>query len=125
MDEFIILRIHHNEEFIDGDLRVYEGVKIDELKVNIDKWSYFELIGELKELGYRDFEKIYYNDPTFGMNTLIDDVGALEIDDLYRVHLGVDIYIQHTFDKFDYYDGPIQVEVKNVVNVNEELDVVK
>ncbi|CAK8530338.1 unnamed protein product [Lathyrus sativus] len=125
MDEFIIIRIHHNSEFVYGDLIVYEGGKVNELKVDVDRWSYFELIGTLKDLGYRDFEKIYYNDPTFGMNSLNDDAGALEIANLYRVHLGVNIYIQHKLNQTDYYDGPIEAELGNGDNVNEEPNVVE
>lgn len=54
------------------------------------------MLGCFKELDYREFETIYYRDPTFMMNLLVDDKGALEIVDLYRVHLSVDIYIQHS-----------------------------
>ncbi|XP_058747066.1 uncharacterized protein LOC131620058 [Vicia villosa] len=73
MDEILELKIHHSGQFIDCDLSVYEGGVVDTLKVDADKWSYFELVGVLKELGYRDFEKMYYNDPQFGMNALVDD----------------------------------------------------
>ncbi|CAK8573257.1 unnamed protein product [Lathyrus sativus] len=125
MEDFIVLRTHHSGEFVDGDLRVYEGGKIDELKVDLDRWSYFELIGTLKDLGYKDFEKIYYNVPKFGMNSLNDDAGALEIVDFHRVHLGVDIYIQHKLDQPGYYDGPIEAELGNGENVNEGPDVVE
>lgn len=61
----------------------------------MDRWSYFELVGVLKELCYIEVYTIYYNDPTFGMNVLNDDKRALDIVDLCRVHLSVDVYIQH------------------------------
>lgn len=77
MDKFLELKIHHSGEFIDPELSVYEGELVDDLKVDVDKWSYFESVGVLKELGYRDFETIYYKDPTFGMNALVNDKGAL------------------------------------------------
>lgn len=70
------LKIHHIGEFIDPELSAYEGGLVDDLKVDVDKWSHFKLVGVLKELGYRDFETIYYKDPTFGMNVLVDDKGA-------------------------------------------------
>lgn len=41
------------------------------------------------------------------MNVLVDDKGALEIADVYRVHLSVDIYIQHTLSQTEYYDSPL------------------
>ncbi|XP_058765012.1 uncharacterized protein LOC131638471 [Vicia villosa] len=104
MDDYIVLTIHHSGEFVDGDLRVYEGGEVSELKIDVDTWSYFELTGSLKCLGYRDFEKIYYKDPTFGMQQLTDDAGAFEIADLYKVHLGVDIFIKHTIGQPEFVD---------------------
>lgn len=41
--------------------------------MDVDQWSYFELVGVLKELDYWEFETIYYKDPTFEMNALNDD----------------------------------------------------
>src|ERR1051325_8038430 len=66
--------------------------------------DFFELIGAIKELGYAEIEKIYYKDPTTGMNLLYDDRGALEIADLYRVHLSVEVCIQHTLSQPDFVD---------------------
>lgn len=106
MDRFLKLKIHHNGESIDLELSVYEGWLVDDLKADVDKWSYFELIGVLKEL-CRDFETIYYKDPTFWMNVLVDNKGALEIADLYRTHQSVDIYIQYILSQTDYYDDVV------------------
>ena len=52
------------------------------MKIDVDTWSYFELAGSLKCLGYRDFESIYYKDPTFGMQQLIDDAGCNTVEEL-------------------------------------------
>lgn len=79
MDKYLHLKPHHSGEFIDEEFSVYEGGTIDDLKVEVDRWSYFELLGCFNELGYSDIEKIYHMDPTFGMNVLVDDKGALEI----------------------------------------------
>ena len=46
---------------------------------------------------------------------MIDDAGALEIIDLYRVLLGVDIYLHHTIEQPEY--------IESITNVNEEHDV--
>ena len=62
-------------------------------------WSYFELIGILKILGYTEVYTVYYKDPTFGMNVLNDDKAALEVVDLYMVNLHVDFYIEHTMSQ--------------------------
>ena len=50
MDEFLKLVIHHSGEFIDQELSIYEGGLISELSVDVDRWSYFELFGVLKDL---------------------------------------------------------------------------
>lgn len=54
-----------------------------------------------------DFETIFYKDPTLRMNVLVYDKGALEIAYLYKDHLNVDIYIQHTLSQPNYYDGGV------------------
>ena len=95
MEEILNITIHHSGEFVSEDLSVYEGGEIADLRVDADMWGYFELLGAIKELGYPAIEKIYYRDPTGGMNLLFDDKGALEIVDLYRVHLSVEVFIQH------------------------------
>ncbi|CAL5206365.1 unnamed protein product [Lathyrus oleraceus] len=111
MDERLHLKIHHSGEFVDEQFSVYGGEVVD-FNIEVDRWSYFELLGCFKELGYRAIEKIYYRDPIFGTNVLVDDKNALEIADLYRVHLSVDIYIQHTLSQPEYYDGPLdEIEV--------------
>ena len=51
MDEFLKLVIHHSGEFADPELSVYEGGLVYELSVDVDRWSYFELVGVLKDLG--------------------------------------------------------------------------
>lgn len=52
------------------------------------------------------------------MNVLVDDKGALKIVDLYRVHLSVDIYIQHTLSQPDYYQ--VAIDNDNIANEKEE-----
>lgn len=122
MDEYLYLKIHHNGEVIDEEFSLYEGGEVDDFKVEVDRWSYFELLGCLKELGYSVMEKIYNRYPTFGMNVLVNGKCALEISYLYRVHLSVDIYIQHTLSQSEYYDGSLdEIEVyhDDIINGSE------
>lgn len=69
---------------MDDELTVYERIFL-ELKCDIDKWSYLELVGIAKELGYREINIIWYKDPTFKMHILPDDKCALDIKDLFKV----------------------------------------
>lgn len=79
---------------MDIEQTMHERGAYDELEINVDKWSYFEFVGILKKLGYSEVDTIYYKDPAYGMNVLNGDKGALNIADLCRVHLCVDVYIQ-------------------------------
>lgn len=45
------------------------------------------------------------------MNVLNDDKGELDIDDLYRAHLSVDVYIQHHLSQPEYVESLIPKEI--------------
>ncbi|XP_058776147.1 uncharacterized protein LOC131650454 [Vicia villosa] len=92
MDEYIVLTIHHSGDFVDDDLMMYDGGEVTEMKIDVDTWSYFELTGSLKCLW------------------------SIKIVDLYKVHLGVNIYIKHTIGQPEFVDG----DLENVDNVNDE-----
>src|SRR4051812_9019033 len=117
MDEFLYLTIHHSGVFVDSDNTNYKGGETATLKIDVDTWSYFEFVDVLKDLGYRELKRIWYRDLTFGMTELVDDKGALDIADLYRVHLRVDIYIQHTVCEPEFCEYPIE---EDIVNEEEE-----
>lgn len=51
---------------MDSEQTVYEGGTCDDLKIGVVKWSYFELVCILKELGYSEIDTIYYKDLAFG-----------------------------------------------------------
>ncbi|CAK8539261.1 unnamed protein product [Lathyrus sativus] len=95
MEEILCLKIHHSGEFVDSEKTDYVGGKCNNLEIDVDRWSYFELVGVVKDPGYTEIDTIYYNDPTFGMNVLKDDKGALDVADLCRVHSKDGIYIEH------------------------------
>lgn len=61
----------------------------------------------IKELGYREIDTVWYSDPTLGMHVLADDKGALDIEDLCKVHLSIYVYIQHSLSH-KFYDGPLE-----------------
>lgn len=65
---------------------------------------------------------MYYKDPTFGMNILIDDKGALDIVDLYRVHQSIYIYIKSTLSQPGYCDGPVDNVDEGSGNIVDELE---
>ncbi|KAI5433734.1 hypothetical protein KIW84_020845 [Lathyrus oleraceus] len=114
--------------FLEGDNESSYGGSVDEVKCDVDKWSYFEALRIVKELGYEESRTIIYKDPTISLFTLNDDKGAQDIVDLCKVHKNVHLYVQHPVSQPDYYDRPIEDETDNiakvVVNVDETEDVI-
>lgn len=51
------------------------------------------------------------------MHILIDDKGAHEIANLSEVHLSVEVFIQHPQSQLEFFDGPIDEEAMDVVNL--------
>lgn len=81
------------------------------------------MVGIVKELGNRELDTIWYNDPTFGMDILSDDKDALDIADLCKLHLTVGIYIQYDLSDSMFYDGPLEEEElnrENIIDLGEE-----
>lgn len=72
MDEYVHVFIHHGVSFEDDQLSSYKEI-ISELRCRLDKWKYFEVVGVIKELRYKEFGNILYKDPIFVMFTFSDD----------------------------------------------------
>ncbi|KAI5439320.1 hypothetical protein KIW84_024917 [Lathyrus oleraceus] len=111
-----------------GDNELSYGGSVTEVKCDVDKWSYFEVLGIVKEPGYEESGIVIYKDPTIGLFTLSDDKGTQKIVDLCKVHKSAHLYVQHPVSQPDYYDGSIEDETENIakviVNVDEIEDVI-
>ncbi|CAK8531545.1 unnamed protein product [Lathyrus sativus] len=127
MDEYVHVVIHH-KGYLEGNDESSYGGSVTDVKCDVDKRSYFEVLGIVKELGYEDAGTIIYKDPTFSLFTLTANKGSLEIVDLCKVHKDVHLYVKHSVSQPDYYDGPTKDEpeniVKEVINVDETEDVI-
>lgn len=44
--------------FLDNELTIYEGGPVTKLKMDVDRYSYFELVGIMKKLGYKEIDTI-------------------------------------------------------------------
>lgn len=75
MNFFTYLFNHHGGFFVDNELSKYEGI-VSKLKCDIDTCTYFEILSIIHDLGYKEVGTIQYKDPTLGMHTLADDIGA-------------------------------------------------
>lgn len=94
MDEYVHVVIHHGA-FYKGDDESSYGGSVAKVKRDVDKQSYFEVLGIVKELGYEKSGTVIYKDPTVDLFTLSDDKGSQEIVDLCKVHKSVHFYVQH------------------------------
>lgn len=53
------------------------------------------------------------------MHILNDDKGAHDIANLSKVHLSVEVFMQHPPSQLEFFVGPINEEVMDVVNLQE------
>lgn len=72
-------------------------------KCDRDRWSYFEIFGVVKEIGYHGVLEIWY-DFTSTLKELINDFYAIELLNWSKTHRKVDIYIVHPISQFDVVD---------------------
>lgn len=97
---------------MDNELTIYKGPFL-EFKIDVDNWSYFELVGIIKKFRCREIYIIWYNDPSFEMHVLADDKDVLDTADLSKMHLSVDVYLQHLLSQLKFYDDPLEKEKLN------------
>lgn len=76
-----------------------------------------KIVGICIELGYKEVGTIWYKDPTFSMHILNDDKGAHDIAILSKVHLSIEVFMQHPPSQLEFFDGPINEEAMDVVNL--------
>ncbi|KAI5448687.1 hypothetical protein KIW84_015909 [Lathyrus oleraceus] len=84
MHEYVHVVIHH-EVFFEANGESCCGGSVTGVKCDVDKWSYFEVLEIVKELGYEESRTVIYKDLTIGLFTLSDDKGVQEIIDLFNV----------------------------------------
>lgn len=82
----------------------YKGGEVHVFKnLDVDTWSYFEAVGLLKELGYRDSVRLWWKPSSWpfeaGLKLLGLDKDALELSDYAIANKSeVDIYVEHSID---------------------------
>ena len=86
MERFAIL-LHHRGRFTRTKKGTkYEDGEVTEWEIDEDYWSYFECLGELKELGYPSVSRMWYSiggkSLDVGMKEFKDDKGAMEMKSL-------------------------------------------
>ncbi|XP_058750266.1 uncharacterized protein LOC131623283 [Vicia villosa] len=118
MDEFYV-DFHHGG-FFAGDK--YEQGEVSNWKCDADKWSYFEILGVVNEMGYPGVLEIWY-DFAGTLKALEDDYGAIEALNWSKTNGKVDIYIVHPISQPDIVAQPETTEVPPETEVPAETEV--
>ncbi|WVZ25271.1 hypothetical protein V8G54_003815 [Vigna mungo] len=109
---------HHEGKFVnDGSFR-YHGGDTSNLIIDLDRWSYFEILAILKEMGYRNVKEMWYS---LGgsvledrLDLLSDDKGACEVVNIAQLNGQAHLFVVHMVSDLVYihmleYDGEAQV----------------
>ena len=96
MDIFFV-DFHHGGYFVDDK---YIGGEVSNWKCDGDRWSYFEILGVVKEMNYPGVQEMWY-DFAGTLKALEDDFGAIEALNWSKSNGKVDIFIVHPIDQPD------------------------
>ncbi|TKY72034.1 MATE efflux family protein 5 [Spatholobus suberectus] len=84
MDEHFNVVVRHGGKFVRRGQMEYVGIET-EWSCIADRWSYFEVVGILKEIGYPCVEGMWYKiggkQLEVGLKEFKDDKGVLEMDE--------------------------------------------
>jgi len=94
MDGKFEVVVHHRGDFSDFTHSSYHGME-DTWICDPDVWSYFEVLGDLKEMGYINLESLWYYDP-------------LHVDEIIRLryHVG-----ENRMKSIAYDEGKVHLYV--------------
>lgn len=70
--------VHYNGTLVKEVQFKYIGGKVTYWTVGPDKWSYFKVVGVLKELGYIEVKKLFYCIENM-LHKLYDDKGEMNM----------------------------------------------
>lgn len=104
---------HHGGKFDDMD--TYVGGIMSIWKCDGDRWSYFEILDVIKEMGYPGVLEMWY-DFVGTLKELVNDFGAIEMLNWCKNNEKVNLYIVHPIS---------QPDVVNVVDVQPVLTYVQ
>jgi len=86
--------LHHRGHFRRFHHLDYDGLQ-DSWYFDADRWSYFEVLGGLKEMGYIGLDSLWYYDPK-AVNMLVklrDDIGTKRMKNIDVIFDKVHLYV--------------------------------
>jgi len=100
-DEKFEVIIHHREHFVNEGGVKYVNSQLSVLSCDQDKWSYFEVLSILREMGYINVKDLCYS---IGgcvvleerLQYFFDDVGAFHMVNIAKRHGEIHMFVIHS-----------------------------
>jgi len=94
---YFLLVVHHSGKFFYAR---YVGGDTSTWSCHNDRWSYFEIVGILKELGFITVHEMWYSrggceELENRLEVLVDDGGAIEMLKIVNTHGEVHLFLLH------------------------------
>ncbi|WVY97876.1 hypothetical protein V8G54_030027 [Vigna mungo] len=90
---------HHGGKFLNDGSFGYRGGETSNLMIDIDRWSYFEMLAILKEMGYRNVKELWYS---LGgrvledrIELITDDKGAMHVVNIALLNGKAHVFVVH------------------------------
>ncbi|WVZ01687.1 hypothetical protein V8G54_022493 [Vigna mungo] len=93
----LLVVVHHGGTLITQHPFKYINGEIAYWEVDLDKWSFFEILGALKDLGYLHVKELFYKIENV-LHQLDDDKGAINMMWVANYLRKVDLYVVHGVD---------------------------
>ncbi|KAJ1440649.1 hypothetical protein SESBI_01715 [Sesbania bispinosa] len=113
--------VHHGGAFVGDHTLGYDGGEVHAFhNLDVDSWSYFEALGLIKDLGYREAVKLWWNVGKGKKGKIFKSISwdshALEMCQ-YAVdnNCEVDLYVEHTL-----VSQPVLLEESTLLTFNNE-----
>jgi len=132
MDDHFEVVFHHGRRFESNGSLQYVG-QLSTLACDPDRWSYFEILGILKEMGYANVKEMWYavggGSVLEGrLELLSDDRGACHMVNIATLNGQVHMYVVHKVDEAEvvnllqYHPVVEEGDVREGVQVQNEDD---
>jgi len=119
-DRFEVV-VHHGGYFERNEGRwSYSNGLTSTLACDPDRWSFFEIMGILREMGYVNIKDLWYNVSSSevlenNLKILNDDMGAMQMVRIARRNGQVHMYVNHSICEAEVVDNFLEYFLEEVV----------
>jgi len=108
-DERFEVVVHHRGHFAENEWCKYVGGETTHWSRDPDRWSYFEILGSLKEMGYHSIKGLCYYVEML-LHPLDDNRSALNMLHIARHYGEVHMFVVHGVDEVQVEDNIVELE---------------